>query len=105
MYLSDAQREMLCEMTKSAYSEIRQLAETGKLEQAYDLAAVFHNLLDDMWSDEFTLSDFRKNFLTGYQSKYPNPSGKNWVALLDRIIALGNADPKKVSTQNSKNHG
>ena len=90
MHLSDAQREKLCEMTNVAFREIRQLAEAGKLEQAFDLAAAFHYLLDDMWGDEFSLVDFREEVLVGYQKKYPEPAAGNYVTLLDRIIALGN---------------
>jgi hypothetical protein len=92
MHLSDAQREKLCEMTNFAFREIRQLAEAGKLEQAFDLAAAFHYLLDDMWGDEFSLVNFREEVLAGYQEKYPEPATRNYVALVDRIIALGNQD-------------
>ena len=92
MHLSDAQREKLCEMTNFAFREIRQLAETGRLEQAFDLAAAFHNLLDDMWADDFNLADFREKFLAGYQTKYPEPISRNYVALVDQILAMGNQD-------------
>jgi hypothetical protein len=92
MHLSNAQREKLCEMTNFAYLEIRQLAEAGQFEQAFDLAAAFHNLLDDMWSEKFDLMEFREGFLVGYQAKYPAQATGNYVALVDGIIAIGNAD-------------
>jgi len=92
MHLSDAQREKLCEMTNFAYLEIRQLAADGKIEQAFYLAAAFHTLLNDMWSDEFDLATFRKEYLAGYQLKYPEPATRNYAALIDQIIELGNQD-------------
>jgi hypothetical protein len=88
MQLSPAQREMLCEITHSAYLEIRQLAEAGKSEQGFDLAAVFHELLDDLWSEDFSLKEFRAELLNNYQLKYPGPKTKNFVTLIDRIIAM-----------------
>jgi hypothetical protein len=92
MHLSDAQREKLCEMTNLAYLEIRRLAETGRLEQAVDLADVFHNLLNDMWDDRFSLMDFRHDFLIGYHRKYHEPTTGDYVALVDQIIQLDNPD-------------
>jgi hypothetical protein len=68
MHLSDTQREKLCAMTSFAFQEIRQLAEAGKLEQAFDLAAVFHDLLDDLWNEQFSLADFREDILIKYQA-------------------------------------
>jgi hypothetical protein len=90
MHLIDAQREMLCEMTSYAFLEIRQFAAAGKLEQAFDLAAAFHYLLDDMWDDQFSMADFRQEILVKYQLKYPNPGTRNYVELVDQIVELGN---------------
>jgi hypothetical protein len=90
MQLSDAQRELLCQMTNSAYWEIRHLAEAGRLAQGFELSAVFHQLLDDVWSDKFNLLAFREEFLDRYQLKYPGPSTLAYIALVDRIIAIGN---------------
>jgi len=98
MQFSDHQREMLCEMTNSAYLEIRRLAEVGRFEQGFALAAAFHHLLDDIWSEEFDLQGFRDKFLDAYQSKYPDPATKNYVAWLDLIIAM---EIKTGSNQNS----
>jgi hypothetical protein len=95
MLLSDAQREMLCQMTNSAYLEIRQLAEAGRFEQGFELAAAFHHLLDDMWSDEFNLPEFRDRFRAEYQSKHSDPTTKDYVAWLDLIIAMGNGNNPK----------
>ena len=89
MQLSSAQREMLCEIAHSAYLEIRQLAEAEKSEQAFELAAVFHELLDDVWNEDFSLPEFRADLLSKYQLKYPGPKAKNFVVLIDRIIAMG----------------
>ena len=93
MRLSEAQRERLCEMTNSAYWEIRHLAEAGKLEQAFELSSIFHNLLNDIWNDEFSLPEFRDWLSAGYQLKYADPASQGYVALVDRIIAMGNEDP------------
>jgi hypothetical protein len=92
MHLTNAQREKLCEMTNFAYLEIRQLAEAGQFEQAFDLASAFHCLLDDMWREKFDLMEFRDGFLAGYQAKYPARATRNYVALIDGIIAIGNED-------------
>jgi len=93
MQLSDVQREKLCEMTNVAFVEIRQLAQDGRLEQAFDLASAFHNLLDDLWGDDFKLAEFRDARLAGYQKKYPEPGNRNYVVLVDQIIKLGKAGP------------
>jgi hypothetical protein len=92
MQLSDAQRELLCGMTNSAYWEIRHLTQAERLEQGFELAAVFHQLLNDVWNDEFSLLVFRKEFLDTYQSKFPGPSSQAYLALVDRIVALENED-------------
>lgn len=92
MRLSDAQRDKLCEMMYFAFLEIRLLAQTGKATQAGDLADAFHNLPKEMWSEGFSLEDFREDFLVGYQIKYPEQITRNYVALLDTVIAIGNED-------------
>ncbi len=75
-----------------AFLEIRMLTATGKAEQAGDLAHAFHNLPKEMWGDKFSLEEFREEFLIGYQIKYPEQTTRNYVALVDRIIAMGNQD-------------
>jgi hypothetical protein len=92
MHLSDAQREKLCTMTDFAFQEIRLLAKAGRLNQAFDLATAFHYLLDDLWTDEFKLEDFREEFRVSYQIKYPAPANRNYLALVDQIIESGNRD-------------
>jgi hypothetical protein len=92
MHLIDAQREKLCEMTNYAFLEIRQFAAAGKLEQAFDLAAAFHYLLDDMSDDHFSLADFRQEVLVKYQMKQVDPATRNYVALVDQIVELGNRE-------------
>ncbi|MGA2246057.1 MAG: hypothetical protein ABSH48_13740 [Verrucomicrobiota bacterium] len=93
MQFSQYQREILCEMTGAAYWEIRHLAEEGKLEQACDLAAVFHDLLDDVWTDDFSLPEFREEFLKRYQLKHCDPAAQYYIVLMDRIIAIGKGHP------------
>jgi hypothetical protein len=88
MCLSDVQRQDLCGITNFAFLEIRQLTENGKLDQAFDLAAVFHQLLKDIWGDKFSLVDFREEFLIGYQCKYADRAARNYVAMIDRIIQM-----------------
>lgn len=92
MRLSDAQRDKLCEMMYFAFLEIRLLAQTSKATQAGDLADAFHNLPKEMWSEGFSLEDFREDFLVSYQIKYPEQITRNYVALLDAVIAIGNED-------------
>jgi hypothetical protein len=92
MQFSEFQRELFCEMTSAAYWEIRLLAENGKLEQAFDLAAVFHGLLDDIWSDDFSLPEFREEFLKGYQMRHSDPTAEYYIVLMDRIIEMGKED-------------
>ena len=93
MQLSDVQRDKLCEMTNVAFVEIRQLAQDGRLEQAFDLASAFHNLLDDLWGEDFKLEEFRETCLVGYQQKYPEPANRNYLVLVDQIIKLGKSGP------------
>ena len=90
MHLSKVQREKLCQMTSLAFLEIRQLAEAGKLEQAFDLAAAFHFRLNEIWDDEMELAELRMEYLAGYYLKYPGQTTRNYAVLIDRAIELGN---------------
>lgn len=56
----------------------------GKAEQAADIADAFHNLPIYLWSDQFSLSFFRK-FLEAYQQKYQEVECYNYVEMLDEI--------------------
>ena len=90
--LSDAQRDKLCDMMYHAFLEIRILGWAGKAQQAADLADAFHNLPKDMWTENFCLEDYRETFLTVYQEKYPDRSNRNYVAMINQIILMGNPD-------------
>lgn len=85
---TDAQRQKLCEMMYQAFLEIRLLGGSGKAEQAGDLADAFHNLPRDMWCDDFSLQFFRDSFLGVYQKKYPVRMVRDYVKMVDEIIAM-----------------
>lgn len=75
-------------MLHHALVEMRLLGWAGKAEQAADLADAFHNLPMDMWSADFSLQFFRDAFLAVYQKKYPERGGRDYVAMLNEIIAM-----------------
>lgn len=85
---TDAQRQKLCEMIQEAFIEMRLLGWNGKAEQAADLADAFHNLPREMWHDDFSLQFFRDAFLLEYQQKHPNGRVRDYVAMVDEIIAM-----------------
>ena len=84
---TDAQRRKLCEMMMHAFVELRMLGWAGKSEQAADLADAFHNLPTGIWH-EFSLQFFRDAFVGVYQRKYPDGRFRDYVAMLDEIIAM-----------------
>jgi hypothetical protein len=86
--LTEAQRQKLCEMLYHAFIELRLLGWSGKAEQAADLADAFHNLPASLWKDDFSLRFFRDSFLGVYQRKYPEGRVRDYVAMLDEIIAM-----------------
>ena len=71
-------------MLFNALLEIRMLGWEGRAKQAADIAHAFHNLPIYLWSDEFSLSFFRK-ILEEYHQKYPETGGFNYVKMLDEI--------------------
>lgn len=85
---TDSQRRKLCEMMHHAFIEMRLLGWGGKSEQAADLADAFHNLPRDIWHDEFSLQFFRDSFVAVYQRKYPEGRSRDYVAMVDEIIAM-----------------
>lgn len=85
---TDAQRQKLSEMMHQAFIEMRLLGWDGKAEQAADLADAFHNLPRDMWQIDFSLQFFRDAFLAVYQKKYPVRLVRDYVAMVDEIIAM-----------------
>jgi hypothetical protein len=86
--LTDMQREKLCEVMHQALLEIRLLGWGGKAVQAADLADAFHNVPRDMWRDDFSLKFFRDAFLEVYQRKYPEWHVRDYVAMVNEIIAM-----------------
>jgi hypothetical protein len=86
--LSEAQRQKLCEMIHHAFIELRLLGRAGKSEQAAHLADAFHNLPADLWKDDFSLQFFRDSFLGVYQRKYREGRVRDYVAMVDEIIAM-----------------
>ena len=89
MRITDAHRKKLSEMMHWAFVEIRLLGSTGKAEQAADLADAFHNLPKEMWKREFSLEYFRDAFLVDYQEKYPDDRIRDYIAMVNRILAEG----------------
>ena len=89
MRITEAQRKKLCELTYFALVDIRTLGWEGKAEQAADLADAFRNLPKDMWKDDFSLEQFRGLFLKDYQKKYPKDKGRNYLVMIDKVIAMG----------------
>ena len=67
--LTEQERQELGKILFNALLEIRALCWEGKSEQAADVANAFHNLPIYLWSDQFSLSLFRR-FLEEYQQKY-----------------------------------
>ena len=88
--LDDAQRKKLCELIQGALCEIRWFGRDGRSTQAGDLANAFHNVPALMWSDEFSIEYFRDTFLIPYQRKYPEPRNRDYVVLVNEIIAMSN---------------
>jgi hypothetical protein len=82
--LTEHERRELCKMLFNALLEIRGLGNEGKAEQAADVADAFHNLPIFLWSDQFSLSLFRK-FLEEYQQKYQDAECYNYVKMLDEM--------------------
>jgi hypothetical protein len=86
--LTEGQRQKLCEMLYAALIEMRMLGWAGKSEQAADLADAFHNLPTGMWQNDFSLIFFRESFLVPYQRKYPEERVRDYVAMVDEVIAM-----------------
>ena len=84
-FLTDEERQMLCEMIYRAFLEIRILGWNGKAEQAASLADAFHNVPSMMWSEDFSLNSFR-NFLESYQQDFPKSEGVNYPKMFDRLF-------------------
>jgi hypothetical protein len=85
---TEAQRKKLCEMLHHAFIDMRMLGGAEKSEQAADLADAFHNLPIEIWQDYFSLSFFRDAFIAPYQKKYAGKLVRNYVAMVDEIIAM-----------------
>lgn len=53
------------------------------------LADAFHNLPNDLWWDESSLTFFRDAYLSVYQTKYPRNGGfLDYVAMVNAVIAM-----------------
>jgi hypothetical protein len=89
MQITDAHRKTLSEMIHFALVEIRLLGWGGKSEQAADLADAFHNLPKEMWREDFNLEYFRDAFLKVYQEKYPEGRVRDYVGLVNALLAAG----------------
>jgi hypothetical protein len=89
MRVTDAHRKKLCELMHFAFVEIRQLGLAGKSEQAGDLADAFHNLPKDMWKEDFSLEFLRGAFLAPYQEQYPEGRVRDYVAVVNEMLAKG----------------
>ncbi len=85
-FLTEMERQKLCQMIYRAMLEIRSLGWSGKAEQAADLADAFHNLPAMLWSEDFSL-DFLRTFLESYHHKYPESGGINYLMMLKRVVS------------------
>jgi hypothetical protein len=92
MKINDSHRKQLCEMMYYAFLELRHLGSTGKSGQAHDLADAFHNLPKGMWTEEFSLEFFRDAFLSVYQTKYPGQRVRDYVGMVNAMLAAGSGD-------------
>jgi hypothetical protein len=88
MRITENQRKDLSKLIHYALVEIRFLILTGKAEQAAELADGFHNIPKQMWDDDFSLEEFRDNYLAVYQKKFPEPELRNYVETVNKIIAM-----------------
>lgn len=86
---NEAQQKKLCDMLHHALVDIRALAGAGHGEQASDLADAFHNLPQEIWRDDFSVSVFRDAFLVPYYRKWPERRFRDYLALLDEAERLG----------------
>jgi hypothetical protein len=86
--LNHAQQQKLSDMLHLALIQIRMLAGAGHGAQASDLADAFHNLPQEIWSRDFSISFFREAFLVPYYRKWPDRKPYDYVALLDEVARL-----------------
>ena len=86
--LTEDQRKKLSEMMYYAFLEIRLLGGENAAKQASDLADAFHNLPLGMWTDTFSLLFFRDSFLSVYQKQYPEKRARDYVAMVNEVIAM-----------------
>lgn len=86
--LNDGQRKKLCDMLHHAPVDIRMLAMGGHGQQASDLADAFHNLPQEIWRDDFSISFFREAFLVPYHRKWPDQGPRDYIALLKEVERL-----------------
>jgi hypothetical protein len=89
MRITETHRRKLCEMMSFAFAELRRLGRAGKSEQVADLAETFHGLPKSMWEEDFNVEFFRDAFLIPYREKYPGDRTRDYVALMNEIIAIG----------------
>lgn len=89
MKITEAHRRKLCELIYWAFLEMRQLGWAGEAKQVADLADAFHNLPKDMWKEDFSLEFFRDAFLMVYQQKYPEGRVRDYVGVVNEMLAQG----------------
>jgi hypothetical protein len=85
--LSVAQKEKLADLLYWALLEIRNVGAFGNAQQASDLADAFHNLPTGMLKEAFSLETFRDVYLVPYQTKYPGPRPKDFVAEVTAMLS------------------
>ncbi|HEY4952302.1 MAG TPA: hypothetical protein VII71_02835 [Verrucomicrobiae bacterium] len=86
--LTDAQRQKLCKILHHALVDLRMFGYAKNSEQVSDLADAFHNLPNELWQKDFSLSFFRDAFIAPYQKKYAGQGIRNYIAMVDEIIAM-----------------
>lgn len=87
---NEKQRELLCDMMRAAFIELRVLGTAGLAEQSHDLAYAFHNIPKEMYGwGSFSWDAFRR-MLARYQRKWRGiepPTGPDYLEMLDRVEA------------------
>jgi hypothetical protein len=84
--MTDMQREVLCEMMRRAFLEIRALGWSGRGKEAADLADAVHNLPALIYGSEKLNAKLFQHGLQRYQDRYPRTGENDYMALLSSIF-------------------
>lgn len=85
---TEKQRELLCDMIRAAFLELRRLGYAGEAQQAADLADAFHNIPKEMYGWGAFRWEMFRGMLATYQRKWRDAdrqSGPHFLAMLDHV--------------------